>query len=127
MSEKDPIHAEQERRRGRTRKYGIVAEKPEPPPAPSSLPPILTPEQAASLLQVTANTVRLMCDSGRLPAVDVGLGELHIWRIRLSDVLPGGDPSGEWRERALKAETKLAAAETLLSGALAVLSGRETG
>ncbi len=58
----------------------------------SSLPPLITPEQASEFLGFHQNHVRALCRSGELPAVRIG----SRWRIitaRLVEMLEGDDES----------------------------------
>lgn len=108
MTEHSPVHADPERRRGRPRKYGITTEPDAPPPrSDAPLPVFLTPEQAAEVLGVSAQTVRARCEDGKLLAIDLGDGQCRLWRIYRDRLLPDGDAS-DWKARALRAESKLA-------------------
>lgn len=42
---------------------------------------VLTPEEAAEILRTSATTVRRLCKASKLPAIDIGAGGRHIWRL----------------------------------------------
>jgi excisionase family DNA binding protein len=48
---------------------------------------LLTPQQVAALLATDRRTVARLCNSGRLPAVNIGSGARYrTWRVRLADL-----------------------------------------
>jgi excisionase family DNA binding protein len=48
---------------------------------------ILTPEQAARLSGLHVVTIRHKCESGILPAVNIGTAQYRQWRIREEDLV----------------------------------------
>jgi hypothetical protein len=67
--------------------------------SPVAMPadPMLSIAQLALLLNISKRQAQNLCDRGRIPAKNVGLGRRSCWRVKMSDALrfmdtPDNDP-----------------------------------